>query len=455
MEEISKETIIIQSPRKKVKYTSDWTLWACYIILVLVSIVEVFSANSLELKQGSVYLPITSHVQFLLLGMALMLLLERIHYKYFKVLMLIVVPLAILGVIMAFFIGENINGAVRSIKIGDREVQVAEMSKLASAMLLAYIFARFQKPNGSGLQTKGICWGIAVIGLFAGLLLTQGASNALLVVAVGVVMLILAGLPRSVIYAGSTVAVICIIVFISIYISLLKAPATNQTDQIVATTQVDVKQEKDDNPFEWIFDKLFGRSVTWRNRILDWLPGPKAEYEKDTTYTIGGNSQKHHAYMAIANGHGIGVMPGNSRECSRLQLAFSDYIYAIILEELGLFGGIVVLLCYLGIVIRATMIGRMCKSAYASFLMVGMSLLISVQAFYHMCISVGLLPVTGQPLPFISKGGVSILVMSIAMGIMLSVSRAAVERTSEGLKTINDDDELPQDLKANNPAGIF
>ena len=159
--------------------------------------------------------------------------------------------------------------------------------------------------------------------------------------------------------------------------------------------------------------------------------------------------------MAIAHGNGVGVMPGNSRECSRLQLAFSDYIYAIIIEELGLFGGIIVLLCYLGIFIRALMISQKCKSAYASLLIMGMALVIVYQAFYHMSISLGLLPVSGQTLPFISKGGTSILVMSVAMGIMLSVSRFAVERTDLGLKTIDDDDELPDDLKADNPAGGF
>jgi cell division protein FtsW len=84
-----------------------------------------------------------------------------------------------------------------------------------------------------------------------------------------------------------------------------------------------------------------------------------------------------------------------------------------------------------------------------------MALVIVYQAFYHMCISVGVMPVSGQTLPFISKGGTSILVMSVAMGMMLSVSRFAVERTDTGLKTIDDDDELPDDLKADNPAGGF
>ena len=84
-----------------------------------------------------------------------------------------------------------------------------------------------------------------------------------------------------------------------------------------------------------------------------------------------------------------------------------------------------------------------------------MALVISYQAFYHMCISVGVLPVSGQPLPFISKGGTSIAIMSIAMGIMLSVSRYAVERTDSEIKPIDDDDELPDDLKAVNPAAGF
>ena len=433
----------------KTKYTSDWTLWACYIILCIVSVVEVFSASSQELRAGSVYLPIASHVRWLLIGLVLMLGLEHIHYKYFKILMLIVAPFAIVLAILTPFIGEVENGAIRAIKVFGISLQAAEPCKFASALLLAYIFARFQKKEG-GLSMKGIWWGVAVMFMFAALLITQGGSNTLLVLMVSVLMMIIGGLPRKLLIAGGVVCVIGIGAIIGVHYSKSgdDKSGAHQVESVAKKENV----KKDSDSF---LTAVFQRMPTWKRRIDSWLGDGKPEYDKTTDYGVGGNSQKHHACMAIAHGNGIGVMPGNSRECSRLQLAFSDFIYAIILEELGLFGGIVVLLCYLGIVIRAGMIGSKCKNAYSTLLIMGMALMIALQAFYHMSISVGLLPVSGQTLPFISKGGTSIVIMSMAMGVMLSVSRYAVERTSEGLKTIDEDDELPQDLRANNPTGIM
>lgn len=449
----------IQAPKKRIKYNSDWTLWACYIILCVVSIVEVFSASSLELKNGNVYLPITSHVQFLIMGFVLVFAFEHIHYRYAKVLMYIVGFFAVVLAILTPHLGQSINGAVRSINVMGISIQAAEFCKLASAMLLAYYLSKFQLPDGKGLSNKGVGAGAIIIIIFVFLLITQGGSNALLILMVGVTMMILAVLPRKVIlYSLGALVAIVLIVWGGMKLSGGDEPATANAKEVAIdaengdqTTVVMVSPNESKNAIQ----KFFGRFSVWERRINEWLPGSTPEYMKETTYGDNSNSQKHHAYMAIAHGNGIGVMPGNSRECARLQLAFSDYIYAIILEEMGLWGGFIVLLCYLGIIIRACMISRKCKSAYASLLIMGMALVIVYQAFYHMCISVGVLPVSGQPLPFISKGGTSILIMSVAMGIMLSVSRYAVQRTPTGLKTIDDDAELPEDLRADNPTGGY
>lgn len=431
--------------KKKVKYTSDWTLWACYIILCVVSVIEVFSASSLELKNGNVYSPIASHVKFLLLGLVAILVLERIHYKYFKGLMLLAAPLSVvLAVVVALF-GKSVGGASRAIEIGGLSLQAAEPCKFTVVLLLAYIFARFQKKEG-GLSKKGIVLGFGVMLLFVGLLITQGGSNAFLIMLVSCLMMIIAGLPTRLLVIGWTCVALAVGSVLWLHFSGKNDAAGTAGETVAAQT---VEKKKSDSGV------LLKRLPVWKSRIDDWLGTGEPEYKKPTVYEHDGNSQRHHASMAIANGKGIGVGPGNSRECSRLQLAFSDFIYAIILEELGLIGGIVVLLCYIGIVIRAGMIGTQCKNAYPTLLIMGMALMISMQALYHMGISVGLLPVSGQPLPFISKGGTSILIMSMAMGVMLSVSRYAVERTSEGLRGIEEDDELPQDLRASNPSGVM
>ena len=146
-------------------------------------------------------------------------------------------------------------------------------------------------------------------------------------------------------------------------------------------------------------------------------------------------------------------MPGNSREVSRLPLAFSDFIYAIIIEEFGLLGGIILLATYLFLLIRAGMIAYKCKKAYPALLIVGLALMITLQALANMAIAVGLVPVSGQPLPLISKGGMSICITCIALGIMLSVSRNATKESNDQIKGVSESG-LPEDLQASNPTGI-
>ena len=147
----------------------------------------------------------------------------------------------------------------------------------------------------------------------------------------------------------------------------------------------------------------------------------------------------------------IGVGLGNSRETSRLSLAFSDYIYAIIIEESGLIGGLFVMLLYLWLMARAATLAYRCNLVYPALLMIGMAAYIGFQAIFHMAIVTGAFPVSGQPLPLISKGGTSILVTSVAFGVMLSVSRHALQRGNR--KQIREDiSSLPENLQALNPS---
>ena len=145
----------------------------------------------------------------------------------------------------------------------------------------------------------------------------------------------------------------------------------------------------------------------------------------------------------------FGQGPGNSRESARLPLAFSDYIYSIIVEDTGFVGGALILLLFLLLVARAGRIAYKCSRAFPAFLILGCAVMIVFQALVHMAIVTGLFPVSGQPLPFISKGGTSVLVMSAAIGIMLSVSRYAAH--SGDKKQIRAEiKELPEDMQAAN-----
>jgi cell division protein FtsW len=130
-----------------------------------------------------------------------------------------------------------------------------------------------------------------------------------------------------------------------------------------------------------------------------------------------------HANIAIATSHLIGKMPGNSVERDFLSQAFSDFIYAIIIEELGLLGGAFVAFLYIILLLRAGRIAGQCDKKYLSLMVIGLALLLVSQAMLNMMVAVGLFPVTGQPLPLISKGGTSTLINCAYIGIILSVSR--------------------------------
>jgi cell division protein FtsW len=145
-------------------------------------------------------------------------------------------------------------------------------------------------------------------------------------------------------------------------------------------------------------------------------------------YKIGDNLQRAHGNIAIASSNILGKGPGNSEERDFLPQAYSDFIYAIIIEELGLLGGALVVFLYVVLLVRAGRIASHCERNFPAFLVMGLSLLISLQAMINMMVAVGILPVTGQPLPLISRGGTSVFVNCAYIGMILSVSRYAKKK---------------------------
>ena len=190
-----------------------------------------------------------------------------------------------------------------------------------------------------------------------------------------------------------------------------------------------------------------GRADTHKGRISRFLEGvhpndPIDDYNRQVVF----------AKISQANGGVLGQGPGNSRESARLPLAFSDYIYSIIVEDTGLVGGVCLLILYLFLLARAGRIAYKCSRAFPAFLIMGCAVLIVFQALVHMAIVTGLFPVSGQPLPLISKGGTSVLVMSAAIGIMISVSRFAVTNGNKN-QIRQEIKELPEDMQAANFSG--
>ena len=167
---------------------------------------------------------------------------------------------------------------------------------------------------------------------------------------------------------------------------------------------------------------VFHRFATWRNRILKHFNKeevPPEEYNMEENFQVG------HANIAIVSSNIIGRGPGNSLERDYLPQAFSDFIYAIIIEEMGIIGATAVVLLYLILLYRTARIASRCENNFPAFLAMGLALLLVIQATFNMLVAVGLAPVTGQPLPLISKGGTSTIINCVYIGAILSVSRSA------------------------------
>jgi cell division protein FtsW len=179
-------------------------------------------------------------------------------------------------------------------------------------------------------------------------------------------------------------------------------------------------------PESWGEDDGFKQKIiTWKHRIVDAV---KSEPVTAENYVIK-NPQRTYSHIAIASSHILGCGPGNSVQRDFIPHAQSDFIYAIIIEELGLLGGIIVLLLYMTILFRCGMIAKKCEDPYPAFLVMGVGMIITMQALLHMYISVGNF-VTGQPLPLISQGGTSVIINCVYVGMILSISRYAKKATA-------------------------
>lgn len=406
----------------------DKHIWGIYILLCLISVIELYSASSREVNMSSalgVFGPIVRHGAMLLVGFLIILTLQRIHYRKFIpwIPVFMIASVAMMLYVMCF--GEIVNGARRSFSILGITIQPSEFLKISSAMMIALITSRTQIKGG--VKNSGVILSAIIVMIFGGLLIKQGLTNTLLLMAISLSMMVIGGVEWRKFGIVLLVYTVCVTIFLA-----LGSPRENPNNPTSASTE-QVSEG--------------GRQSTWSNRIDRFFGDGKPKYEQEINAE---NRQEMYSYMAQANGGVFGVFPGNSRETARLPLAFSDYIYAIVIEDMGLIGGIVVLILYLWLLGRASSIASRCSRAFPALLVIGMAVMIVFQALFHMAIVTGFFPVSGQPLPLISKGGTSILITSIAFGIMLSVSRHAV-RSGKKQDIKNEIDALPEDVRADNP----
>ncbi|MDE6577448.1 MAG: FtsW/RodA/SpoVE family cell cycle protein [Muribaculaceae bacterium] len=407
----------------------DHYIWGIYIMLLVISVVELFSASSTEVSGHNVYMPLIRHGIFLVVGFVIILALQNIHYGFFSKFawFLAIVSLGLLFISNLF--GVEINGAQRAINIAGFTIQPAEIVKLTVVVLLATILGRNQEPRG--VTTKGMWEAAIVVIVFGGCLWKNGLTNTILLFGVCLSMFLIGGMKWK--KLGIILLLYCALGGI-LYIFKYQSDKGSEFENLSRTEQV--------------ADNGGGRAETHKGRISRFFAGVSPEDPIDDY-----NRQVVFAKISQANGGILGQGPGNSRESARLPLAFSDYIYSIIVEDTGFVGGVALLILYLFLLARAGRIAYKCSRAFPAFLIMGCAVLIVFQALVHMAIVTGLFPVSGQPLPLISKGGTSILVMSAAIGIMLSVSRFAV--TNGNKQAIKEElRELPEDMKAANYSGI-
>lgn len=415
-----------EKSKRRQLLNGDRTIWAMVIILCCISLVEVFSASSrLTFGKSSFLTPIISHTMHLGLGLVLMYVLHLFHYKWYRLFPVLLVPLAIILLAYLSFQSVGSSGAERWINLGFFQLQPSELGKIAVIMSVAYWLSKL-KPDDE-LSQSNTFWKILVLtGVVCLLIVGENLSTAILLAGVIFVMMILGGIAwrRMLALTGIVVASGVIAVVI-----LLFVPAQTIRDSRIIPQ----------------------RATTWQARLQDFFqPGSdgKLSAQEYAKLEAPEKPQETHANIAIATSNILGKGPGNSDERDYLQEASCDFIYAIIIEELGMVGGIFVMLVYIVLLFRVGRIATKCKEKYPAFLAMGLGMLLGLQAFINMSVAVGLFPVTGQPLPLISKGGTSVLMTSACIGMLLGISNT-LEKEARGEQVLGTETEVPSPIDGN------
>jgi cell division protein FtsW len=397
-------------------FKGDKGIWMVFLFLCIISVVEVFSASSTLTYKSQNYLgPLLYHSGMIVFGLFVAIVILNIPCRYFK----IVTPLLLFitfGTLLWVLIGgESINGANRVIKLAGFTFQPSEIAKGTMVLATAQILSAMQRPDGKGADEKAMKYVLCIVVPAVFLIGIENLSTAALLFMVIFLMMFLGRVPMMQMGKLMGFGVLLVGVFLTLVLTL---GSFERTDDENAATATATQGNKD----EIKGGGVFHRFATWRNRILKHSGGsdiPAEEYDIDKNFQVG------HANIAIASSGIIGKGPGNSTERDYLPQAFSDFIYAIIIEEWGIFGTVFVVFLYVVLLYRGARIASRCENNFPAFLVMGLALLLVVQAAINMMVAVGLMPVTGQPLPLISKGGTSTIINCAYIGVILSVSRSA------------------------------
>src|SRR5690554_2513092 len=383
----------------------DKTIWVIIGVLSLFSFMPIYSASSnlVYTVGGSTFGYMFKHLVHLFLGLAILYGVHKIPYRFFKGLSMLVLPISIILLIITLTSGTVIQGANASRWIRIPLVGTFQPSALAAVALYVYVAQYMAK-----IKDKQVTFKESILPLWLPVFLVlifvlpANFSTAALIFLMVLIITFIGGYPLK--YLLSIVGVG--LLFLTIFILVAKA-----------------------------FPGTFPHRVdTWISRIDSFS---KKEASSDQNYQV------NLAKQAIASGGIIGLGPGKSIQKNFLPQSTSDFIFAIIIEEFGFVGGIVIIAGYLMLLLRIIIVARRAPSTFGVLLVIGVGLPIIIQASVNMAVAVQLFPVTGQTLPLISSGGTSIWMVCLALGMILSVSAAKEELPEEEVLI---EDQNPLDI---------
>lgn len=378
-------------------FKGDTAIWLIIILLAIFSMLAVYSATgSLSYKKmgGNTTYYLFRHLGFLSFGIFIIYVVHNISYKVYFTLSQLLLYISIPLLAWTLFKGVSLNSAARWITLPGTGLsfQTSDFAKFALIMYMARLLSGKQENKS---EQKSIFKSILIwVFLVCGLILPADFSTAAMLFAICLVLMFIGRVNLKYLFGLVGIGIAGLSIFILI--------AWNMPNS--------------------------GRVGTWKARI-----------ESFTGDDSDGNFQSNRAKTAIVNGGLFGRGPGNSIQRNVLPHPYSDFIYAIIVEEYGLVGGFAVLLLYLFLLYRVGAIVRKSERTFPALLVVGLAFSLVFQALINMAVAVNVFPVTGQTLPFVSMGGTSIMFTAVAMGIILSVSRSVMVEKIVEPELENDD----------------
>jgi cell division protein FtsW len=404
----------------------DKFIWGVVVILAVISVLVVYSATgslAYKMNKGNNEVYLFKQVAFMLVGLLLIYFLHRVNYTIYSRVASILFLTAIPLLIYTLFFGAKINDGSRWIKLPviNMTFQTSDFARLALFMYISRMLSKKQDVIKD--FKKGFLPIIIPVGIICVLIAPANLSTCLLTGATSLLLMFIGRV--SIKHILLTIFVALIPIAILIAAAALTYDGKHKETTIVKSNTVTEKVSG------------YGRVGTWIRRVQDFM------YAKNEEVPY----QVQQAKIAIANGGVImGLGPGNSRQRNFLPHPYSDFIYAIIIEEYGLLGGAFIIFIYLAFLFRGIRIFRKCPYAFGAFLALALSFTLAIQALANMAVNVNIVPVTGVTLPLVSMGGSSFLFTCAAIGIILSVARnveqsegkipAITEENNKGMNSV-------------------